>query len=428
MLSTPASRPTVVEDRRFFIAQYRKTAPLNVFSILVKLANSLGWAWLNNPSLLGYYSLASVPTSITSRALFAGAMARVRLPNTTSTEEDQRIVASAAIFDAAALGLFAVGLAVFFLATRAEIVRNLGPGLFVAISVLSIFEVLPSLAIETCGAKRRYAWNFTHSNGRLVAILVTLGLFIACKVSLPQAGIEVWVASSLAAVALALFYLIRKKLLAWPLRFDTGFIETVRKRWGGLVLYRGGFILFGGVPSLVIAYMPGAHEVGLFSFAFTLSNFLYAGLAPINEQVYGPSLSQLIHKREGRLLKRRIAQMLSITAVISVAGSAALLWGGEPALRLIGKYQFLESFKLLGPLLAYQSLLMLSATFTYPLFCMNHFKSLGVSYAAGALAAYAWFAVFHADVSRAIVGLPIAGGILLISSALQLTSRWGELS
>jgi O-antigen/teichoic acid export membrane protein len=293
---------------------------------------------------------------------------------------------------------------------------------------LSLIEVFPSLATETCNAKRHYSWSFVQANGRLVVLLAALVVLEKWKTASPAAGATIWIVCSLSAFLLSLWYLGGRHLLGWPLRLDADFIGLLRSRWSGLVIYRIGVLAFGAIPSFLIAYSPRAQDAGLFAFALTLSNFMYAGLAPVNEQVYSPSLSRLVHEKNAPLLRRRMAQMLSLTIFLTAIGSAVLLACGRGALVLIGKTQFLDSFSMLAPLLGYQALVMASATFTYPLFCSNRFTHLGTGYLAAAGSAAVWFLLSGGQVERAVFGLPIAAAVLLALSAGQFIYLWEDFS
>jgi O-antigen/teichoic acid export membrane protein len=420
MTSSAETHP--IEDRKFFLAQYVRTTPLNLLSMIIKLANGIIWALLNNVALLGYFSLASTPASITQRSLFSDALVKAKLPAVHSDEEARSIVFTAIAVDGTVLAIFTAGLIAFFLVTRASVVTNLGLPIFLFICALSLLEPLNSVSLGTCNAKRHYVWNFLLGNSRILTILCLLGLFYIFHIQNIRSGIAIWVIASLFSCGLALIYF--GSFLINPFRdrfvFHQGFWQLIKTNLGSLAAYKVSALLFGALPSLIIAYTPSAHEVGWFSFALTLSGFMYAAVTPINEQVYCPTLSRLVAQNKRSLLVRRLIQMFLITLPIALACSIVLFYAGEPFLRMVHKLAFVDSFQFLPALLAYQILMMLSAGCTYSLFCMHRFQALSIFYFVGAVASLIWFGCFRENFSRAVWALPLSTLFLVLLAGIYV--------
>jgi O-antigen/teichoic acid export membrane protein len=185
-------------------------------------------------------------------------------------------------------------------------------------------------------------------------------------------------------------------------------VANVKSSLMHLSVFQIGYLLFGSIPSIVLAYLGGAQDVGLFSFALTLSAFVYAGLAPVNEQIFSPTFSRLVKENDRRGLLRRVLQMQAATLTLGGVGSLVVFFSVSPLLRLLHKLAFLGSFRFLPPLLAYQVLLMCASGFTYPLFCMNRFKALAVIYGAPAVLALVWVLWTRGNAELALRALPLS--------------------
>jgi O-antigen/teichoic acid export membrane protein len=426
---TVTASPIEHENRRFFLLQYLQTMPLNFFAVGLKTLSGLAWTLVDNAKLLGFFTLSGTLYSISQQAQLASALGQTLLPNSQRVEDDRAIVIVSLIVDTGLIAFCTLAMIIFFLATRAEIVLNLGLPAFLLVSLLSLAEPVSGTATHVCNARRDYIWNFLLGNIRSIVLVVVLGVFFfSRRFDNPSWGIPLWVACTLSAFFLAWIYLYRTSLI--PHREDLqlpgtrSFIANLKTHAISLILFRGVILVFASLPSFFIAYMRTPKEVGWFSFALTLSSFLYASVAPINEQIYSPSISRLVNQDLRDLLIRRLVQMSAITLVVSAAESLALLWAGKPLLTSMHKLAFLTSFDYLPVLLLYQTLLLLASGFSYALFCMNRFKELTFAYFAAVAGTVCWALVLHGDVSRVLWGLPVSTAIFMVLCTGYVLYLW----
>src|SRR5689334_4973941 len=90
-MMTPAN-PVIIEDRKFFLLQYAKTVPLNAIAMGISLLNWLAWIFVNNPSLLGFFTWASTPSSISQQGMVIGSLAQAALPNVHAHDDRTAII------------------------------------------------------------------------------------------------------------------------------------------------------------------------------------------------------------------------------------------------------------------------------------------------------------------------------------------------
>jgi hypothetical protein len=412
----------IQEDRRFFINQYLKTLPLNALSMGIKFLISGAWVALENAKLLGFYSLASSPSAISQRAAVAAALLRTTLPVVNDKRNQALIIQTAMLTDLTVLCASAVILSAFFLITRASIVTNLGLWLFLAANFAASLESVPSAAIHVCNAKRHYGWNFLLSNFRLLVTLLGLLLIYATKKTDARLGAWVWGGSVVSTLFLALLYFkssgisLGRQGGQW---LQPEFLKNLKRSTHHLILYRVSILIFGALPSMFLAFMEKTSDAGLFAFAMTLSGFLYAAIAPVNEQIYSPTFSVLVQSEQKPALMRRLYQMSATTVLLTGLGSVALLLGGPSLLRAVGKLTFLQSFGFLPVLLVYYSVMLVFSGFTFSLFCMNRFKALISIDVLAIAAAVIWFSIFRGT-TRVYWCLPLSSALEGLLSAIYV--------
>lgn len=400
-----------VEDRRFFLTQYMKTLPFNILSIGMKFLNAAAWTMLNNPALLGYYSLAGAPSSINQQGQLAGSLVQAILPNSPSTREDRALVSTAFFVDFVLVGIIGLATFGFFMLSHAPIIDNLGMPVLCGIILISLLEPLSGIMIPICNAKRKYLWNFLISNVRIMVLLCLLTLLYASRKTTPQWGILLWVFCAVSGFGLAAGYLWNQSLLPhwrdFSMPGSREFMRNILQNSGPLIFMRLSWLLSASLPSLFLAYIHNTTDIGQFSFALTLSGFLYASIAPLNEQVYAPTVSRLIYQRQPKILFRRLFQMILIGGALSFVISAGLVLWGKDVLVFIHKLAFLDSFKFLPALLTFQTLRLMGWAYSNSLFCMNRFKALGTIHIVASMGGLSWYLFFRHYLVYGIWGLPL---------------------
>lgn len=411
---TKNDKPAHHEDHRFFLSQYSITLPLNLAATTIKGLSGIFWGAINNSALLGFYSLASSPSSICQRSQFAGVLAQAILPNMQREKDREGIIYTALLLDSAVVGIFLIALIAFFTLTRAEIVRNLGLLTLIGVGLLSFIEPFNGIAINACNAQRQYIWNFVLANMRpLVTLLLLTALYVTRRSTTVQPffGVWIWILSCAGALAVAVIYfrpILRHLVVnrSGPIRHD--FIRGVRQNAHLILLFRVSVLIFGSLPSLFIAYIRNLRDVGCFAFALTLSGFLYTVLAGMNEQIYSPTIGRLVHRNDHLLLRKRLVLMAWTTLVIAVVAAVGLQLFGNYVLHFFKKDAFFKSFIYLPALLVYQGYTLVSSGCGYALFCMNRFKALSGSYLLGAVAAGMAYYTLRDRLDTAIWCLPLS--------------------
>jgi len=414
----------VLEDRKFFLTQYIRTLPLNIMSVAVSVAAWGLWILLDNTPLLGFFSLSSITSSICQQSMLVGSIVQTILPNMADRTRENAILQISWRIDSAILACMLLGTLTFFLVTHADIVHNLGLLAFLSTGILALVEPLPATAIPLCNAKRLYGWMFLINNCRNLTVILGLASLLVYHATTPRLGIGVWGCSILSALTVSLFFFYRQGLNPFerpPKALTHHFVTNIRQALASLVFYRFGILLFASLPSFFIAFIHSPKEIGLVAFSLSLSGFLYSALAPINEQIYGPTFSKLVAASQARLLLRRIFQMAFITVLIAVPAAGLLYVFGVPILQMLHKTSFIGSFSLLPAFLCYRILIMINFGFTHSLFSMNRYKVLGSMYLVSVLAAGAWCFAFRESFTWAVWALPLSAGCVGIISALYVS-------